>query len=111
VGGHVPERVTTDGHDSSPRAIRETLGSEVSHRCHPYLKNRLEQDPRRIKQRSYPLPRFASVAEASRCCRACDEVRPFLRVRTTRKQQVCLAHQREVFGHRLEALSATVLVA
>jgi len=26
VVGHTPERVTTDGHDSYPRAIRETLG-------------------------------------------------------------------------------------
>jgi transposase-like protein len=24
--GHAPERITTDGHDSYPRAIRETLG-------------------------------------------------------------------------------------
>lgn len=44
VVGHAPERVTTDGHDSYPRAIRETLGSEVIHRCNPYLNNRLEQD-------------------------------------------------------------------
>lgn len=29
--GHAPERVTTDGHDSYPRAIRETLGSD----CRP----------------------------------------------------------------------------
>ncbi len=33
VVGHAPERVTTDGHDSSPRARRETLGREVTHRC------------------------------------------------------------------------------
>jgi putative transposase len=30
--GHAPEQVTTDGHDASPRAIRETLGDEASHR-------------------------------------------------------------------------------
>src|SRR5260370_35807487 len=40
VVGHTPERVTTDGHDSYPRAIRETLGSDVIHRCNPYLNNR-----------------------------------------------------------------------
>ena len=26
VVGHAPEKVTTDGHDAYPRAIRETLG-------------------------------------------------------------------------------------
>jgi putative transposase len=34
-----------------PRAIRETLGSDVVHRTNPYLNNRLEQDHRGIKQR------------------------------------------------------------
>ena len=42
VVGHVPERITTDGHDSYPRAIRETLSSEVIHRCKRYLNNRIE---------------------------------------------------------------------
>ena len=49
VVGHAPERVTTDGHDSYPRAIRETLGSDVLHRTNRYLNNRLEQDHRGIK--------------------------------------------------------------
>ena len=39
VAGQTPERVTTDGHDAYPRAIRETLGEEVTHRCNPYLNN------------------------------------------------------------------------
>jgi transposase-like protein len=42
VVGHAPERVTTDGHDSYPRAIRQTLGSDVLHRTNRYLNNRLE---------------------------------------------------------------------
>jgi len=46
VAEQAPEKVTTDGHDSYPRAIRETLGDEVIHRCNPYLNNRLEQDHR-----------------------------------------------------------------
>jgi len=50
VVGHAPERVTTDGHDSYPRAIRETLGTDVIDRCNHYLTNRLEQDHRGIKQ-------------------------------------------------------------
>jgi len=32
VVGHAPEKVTTDGHDAYPRAIRETLGPDVRHR-------------------------------------------------------------------------------
>ena len=111
VVGHAPKRVTTDGHDSSPRAIRETLGSDVIHRCNPYLNNRLEQDHRGIKQRYDPMRGFRSVTSASRFCRAFDEVRQFFRVRTTMKQQISLAHQREASRHRLEALKAMVLVA
>ena len=83
VVGHAPERVTTDGHDSYPRAIRETLGHDVLHRTNRYLNNRLEQDHRGIKQRYYPMRGFGSVASASRFCRAFDGVRQFFRVRTT----------------------------
>ena len=111
VVGYAPERVTTDGHDSYPRAIRETLGSEVLHRTNRYLNNRLEQDHRGIKQRYYPMRGFGSVASASRFCHAFDEVRQFFRVCTMMKQQVSLAHQREVFRHQLDALKAMMLVA
>ena len=38
-----PDRVTTDGHDSYPRAIRTELGKDVRHRTSAYLNNRLEQ--------------------------------------------------------------------
>ena len=48
VAGHTPKQVTTDGHTSYPRAIRETLGSDVHHRTSKYLNNRLEQDHRGI---------------------------------------------------------------
>ncbi len=90
VVGHAPERVTTDGHASSPRAIRETLGSDVLHRTNRYLNKRLEQDHRGIKQRSSPMRGFGSVASASHFCRAFGEVRQFFRVRTTMKQKVSL---------------------
>jgi len=66
--GHAPERVTTDGYDSYPRAIREILGSAVIHRCNPYLNNRLEQDHHGIKQRYYPMRGFGSFTSASRFC-------------------------------------------
>ncbi|GAC1661379.1 MAG: IS6 family transposase [Ktedonobacteraceae bacterium] len=110
VAGHAPERVTTDGHDSYPRAIRETLASDVIHRCNRYLNNRLEQDQRGIKQRYYPMRGFRSVASASRFCRAFDEVRQFFRVRSTMKQSVSLLQQREMFRQRLDALKAMVRV-
>ena len=99
VVGHAPERVTSDGHDSYPRAIRETLGSDVLHRTNRYLNNRLEQDHRGIKQRYYSMRGFGSVASASRFCRAFDEVRQFFRVCTTMKQHVSLVQQREMFRH------------
>jgi putative transposase len=51
VAGFVPDRVTTDGHNSYPRAIRSTLGRNVRHRTSVYLNNRLEQDHRGIKGR------------------------------------------------------------
>jgi hypothetical protein len=68
VVGHAPERVTTDGHVSYPRAIRETLGEEVIHRCNHHLNNRIEQDHRGIKQRYYPMRGFGSFTSASREC-------------------------------------------
>jgi putative transposase len=103
--------VTTDGHDSSPRAIRESLSSEVFHRTNRYLNNRLEQDHRGIKLRYYPMRGFGSVASASRFCRAFDEVRQFFRVRTTMKQHVFLAEQREMFRQRMTNLKAMVEMA
>jgi transposase-like protein len=49
VTGVMPDRVTTDGHDAYPRAIRTVLGKHVRHRTNSYLNNRLEQDHRGIK--------------------------------------------------------------
>ena len=109
--GSAPERVTTDGHDSYPRAIRETVGNDVVHRTNAYLNNRLEQDHRGIKQRYYPMRGFGSFTSASRFCRAFDEVRQFFRFRTTIQQKVSLAQQREMFRQRLDTLKATVLMA
>jgi putative transposase len=109
--GHAPERVTTDGHKSYPRAISEILGSDVVHRTNHYLNNRLEQDHRGIKQRYYPMRGFGNFTTASRFCRAFDELRQFFRVRSIMKQNVSLVQQREMFHQRLEALKALVLVA
>jgi putative transposase len=40
--GFTPERVTTDGHGSYPRAIRTVLGRRVVHRTNAYRNNGLE---------------------------------------------------------------------
>jgi putative transposase len=71
--GHIPDQVTTDGHTSYPRAIRETMGSDVRHRTSTYLNNRLEQDHRGIKQRYYPMRGFGTIEAAARFCGAFDE--------------------------------------
>jgi putative transposase len=42
VTGVVPERITTDGHDAYPRAIRTVFGERVIHRTNRYLNNHLE---------------------------------------------------------------------
>src|SRR5215469_6734558 len=52
VTGVTPERVTTDGDDAYPRAIRNELGRQVRHRTSRYLNNRLERDHRGIKGRT-----------------------------------------------------------
>ncbi|MBA3946788.1 MAG: IS6 family transposase [Herpetosiphonaceae bacterium] len=105
VAEQTPERVTTNGHDSYPRAIRETLGGEVTHRCNKYLNNRIEQDHRGIKQRYYPTRGFESVESASRFCRAFDEQRHFFRVRRRMGERVPpLAEQRQAFCARWTAL-------
>jgi putative transposase len=108
--GHAPDRVTTDGHDSYPRAIRETLGEDVTHRCNRYLNKRIEQDHRGIKQRSYPMRGFGSVDAAARFCRAFDEQRHYFRLRTTMRQRMPpLAEQRRAFCARQTVLMSEVM--
>ena len=51
VAGLLPDRVTTDGHNAYPRAIRSTPGRNVRDRTRFCLNNRLEQDHRGIKGR------------------------------------------------------------
>jgi putative transposase len=58
VTGVTPDRATTDGHDSYPRAIRTVLGPDVRHRDSQYLNNRLEQDHRAVKGRYGPMRGF-----------------------------------------------------
>jgi putative transposase len=104
VVGHAPEYVTTDGHRSYPRAIRETMGNDVKHRTNVYLNNRIEQDHRGIKQRYYPMRGFGNFVSAARFCRAFDELRQYFRPRHTTKETMSLAQQRQLFRERIATL-------
>jgi putative transposase len=109
VVGHVPDQVTTDGHVSYPRAIRETMSNHVQHRTNKYLNNRLEQDHRGIKQRYYPMHGFGAIVSAARFCRAFDELRQYFRSRHTTKETVHLAQQRQFFCERLATLQELMI--
>ena len=82
VVGHTPEKVTTDGHDAYPRAVREILGEGVAHRCSQYMTNRIEQDHRGITGRHQTMRGFGSFPSAARFCTAHDELRDYFRHRT-----------------------------
>src|SRR5271166_5341051 len=94
VTGMTPARVTTDGHDSYPRATRTELGEAVCHRTNRYLNNRIEQDHRGIKGRYQPMRGFKCVRSAGRFCRGYDELRDFLRCRSHRNQHLPAHHRR-----------------
>jgi putative transposase len=111
AAGRAPARVTTDGLDAYPRAIRETLGSEVVHRHSRYLNNRLEQDHRGIKQRCRPMRGFGSFLSAARFCGAFDEVRHHFRCRRRMGQRLRLADQRLFYRARLVAFDLMMKVA
>ncbi|MBV9578266.1 MAG: DDE-type integrase/transposase/recombinase [Chloroflexi bacterium] len=105
VTGVTADRVTTDGHDSYPRAIRTELGTAVRHRTSRYLNNRLEQDHRGLKGRNRPMRGFKCPRSAARFCRGHDELRNYLRPRTRRNQHVSAFRRRVLFLRR----SVTVL--
>jgi transposase-like protein len=111
VVSHAPASVTTDGHRSYPRAVREILGDEVIHRTNVYLNNRIEQAHRGIKQRYYPMCGFGSFLSAARFCRAFDEVRNYFRSSSRRGEIASLAHQRRIFGERFAALQELIVAA
>ena len=109
VVNQAPKQVTTDGHDSYPRAIREVLGSKSQHRCSAYLNRRIEQDHRGVKQRYYPMLGFGAFPSAQRFWRAFEEVRQYFRPRRKRKQVVSLAKGRRQFLFRALALESMFL--
>src|SRR4051794_7888329 len=86
-----PTQVTTDGHDSYPRAIREVLGPEVRHRCSVFLNRRIEGNDRAEKERYYPMRGFGEFGGAQRFCRPFEEIRQYFRPRRKQKQFISLA--------------------
>jgi putative transposase len=100
VIGVTPDRVTTDGHDAYPRAIRTELGKHVLHRTNTYLNNRLEQDHRGIKGRCRPMLGFKNTISATRFCRCYDELRNYLRSRSRMCQYVSASARRFHHMHR-----------
>jgi putative transposase len=94
VTGVTPDRVTTDGHDAYPSAIRTELGKHVRHQTSRYLNSRLEQDHRGIKGRCRPMLGLKSTGSATRYCRGCDELRNFLRCRSQMRQYFSAAARR-----------------
>ncbi len=111
VVGRAPEKVTTDGHDAYPRAIRKVLGPEVRHRCSRYMNDCREQDHQGIKGRYRPMRGFGSVVGAARFRAAYEEVQDYFRPRTTLHEVVPLRVQREHFCARFTALRALVSAA
>jgi putative transposase len=110
VTGQVPERVTTDGHGSYPRAIRTVLGRHVVHRTSAYKNNRLEQDHRGVKGRTRCMRGFKSFVSAERFCRGYDELRNFLRPRIRHNQPIP-AHRRRLLHLRRATAALAVLEA
>jgi putative transposase len=108
--GVTPDRVTTDGHVSYPRAIRATLGRRVVHRTSAYKNNGLEQDHRGVKGRIRCMRGFKSFASAERFCRCYDEFRNFLRSRSRHNQHVS-AHRRRLLHLRRATAALAILGA
>jgi putative transposase len=111
VPGRVPARVTRDGHDAYPGAIKAELGEGGRHRTSRYLNNHVEQDQRGIKQRIRPMGSFKSVESAKRFCRGPDEVRNFLRPWSYRNEVISLAQRRLLHTARTRVLLTSLAAA
>ncbi len=109
VTGVTPDRVTTDGHDAYPSAIRTELGKHVRHQTSRYLNNRLEQDHRGIKDRCRPMLGLKSTVSAAHYCRGYDELRNFRRCRCRMRQHVPAAVRR--WWHRRKTAIVLAVLA
>ena len=111
VAERAPEQVTTDGHDAYPRAIRETLGDDVTHRASRYKNNRIKQDHRALKQRYYPMRGFGAFASAARFCVGFEEQRQYFRPMHQSGERVSLADRRRSFQERWAAVMVELAAA
>jgi len=109
--GHAPERVTTDGHDADPRAIRETLGGGTTQRTGRDKHNRIAQDHRGLKQRYSPLRGFGMFDSAARCCPACEEQRHYFRAQARSGEPAPPAERRRRSQDRWTTLMAALAAA
>jgi putative transposase len=104
VTGLIPDRITTDGHDAYPRAIRTVFGEQVTQRTNRYLNNHVEQDHRGIKQRYRATGGLKTFDTAAQFCCLFDEIRAFLRPYSQRHQPLSLAQRRDIHQERLAQL-------
>jgi putative transposase len=111
VTGVIPDRITTDGHDAYPRAIRKVFGKRVLHRTNRYLNNHLEQDHRGIKQRYRPMGGFKAFPTAARFCRLFDEIRALFRPQSHRNQCLSLRQRRCLHRDRFAQLMGMMAAA
>jgi putative transposase len=111
VTGVTPDRITTDGHDAYPRAIRNVFGDQVRHRTNRYLNNQLEQDHRGIKQRSRPMYGFNTFVTVARFCRLFDEIRAFCRPQPHHNQCLSLHQRRRLYRDRVAQLMEIMAAA
>ena len=96
--GFRPDRVTTDGHGSYPRAIRTVLGKTVRHRTSAYMNNRLEQDHRGIKGRIRCMRGFKGLDATSPFCGEHGDFRDLLRSRRRHNQIISVSLRRSRFA-------------
>jgi putative transposase len=111
VSGVMLDRITTDGHDAYPRAIRNVFGDRVMHRTNRYLNNRLEQDHRGIKQRYRPTCGLKIFATAAGFCRVFDEIRAFCRPQSHHNQRLSLHQRRCIHRDRFAQLMGMMAAA
>jgi putative transposase len=106
-----PDRITTDGHDAYPRAIRNVFGERVLHRTNRYLNNHLEQDHRGVKQRYRATTGLKTFGTAARFCRLFDEIRAFLRPQSQRHQPLSLTQRRDIHRERFAHMMGMIAAA
>ena len=111
VTGVRPDRITTDGHEAYPRAIRNVFGERVLHRTNRYLNNHLEQDHRRVRQRYRATTGLKTFDTAARFCCVVDESCALLRPQSHRNHPLTLEQRRRIHRERFTGLMGVIAAA